>query len=130
MSKREAIYAAAVSAILLLIPMRSYKRITPLPSESHYTCMIPREDAAFMRNLVEKYADDINVEITVIPGDWPLDSLASGAVDLMIVPEETIDIPDNIAFSRAFADGTVWAVRASETEALRHINRWITDLTA
>lgn len=130
MSKREAIYAAAVSAILLLIPMRSYKRITPLPSESHYTCMIPREDAAFMRNLVEKYADDINVEITVIPGDWPLDSLASGAVDLMIVPEETIDIPDNIAFSRAFADGTVWAVRASETEALRHINRWITELTA
>lgn len=110
--------------------MRSYKRITPLPSESHYTCMIPREDAAFMRNLVEKYADDINVEITVIPGDWPLDSLASGAVDLMIVPEETIDIPDNIAFSRAFADGTVWAVRASETEALRHINRWITELTA
>jgi membrane-bound lytic murein transglycosylase F len=92
--------------------------------------MIPREDAAFMRNLVEKYADDINVEITVVPGDWPLDSLASGAVDLMIVPEETIDIPDNIAFSRAFADGTVWAVRASETEALRHINRWITELTA
>lgn len=110
--------------------MRSYKRITPLPSESHYICMIPREDAAFMRNLVEKYADDINVEIAVIPGDWPLDSLASGAVDLMIVPEETIDIPDNIAFSRPFADGTVWAVRASETEALRHINRWITELTA
>ena len=130
MSKREAIYAAAVSAILLLIPMRSYKRITPLPSESHYTCMIPKVDAAFMRNLVEKYADDINVEITVVPGDWPLDSLASGAVDLMIVPEEAIDIPDNIAFSRAFADGTVWAVRASETEALRHINRWITELTA
>ncbi len=92
--------------------------------------MIPKEDAAFMRNLVEKYADDINVEITVVPGDWPLDSLASGAVDLMIVPEEAIDIPDNIAFSRAFADGTVWAVRASETEALRHINRWITELTA
>lgn len=130
MSKREVIYATVLSVILLLIPMRSYKRITPLPTENQYICMIPREDAPFMRNLVEKYADDIDVEITVKLGDWPLDSLASGAVDLMIVPEESFDIPDNIAFSRAFADGTVWAVRASETEALRHINRWITEITA
>ena len=130
MSKREAIYAAVLSAILLLIPMRSYKRIAPPPADHHYICMVPKEDEVFMRNLVEKYAEDINVEMRIIPGDWPLDSLASGAVDLMIVPEEVSDIPDNVAFSRPFADGTVWAVRASETEALRHINRWITELTA
>ena len=52
-----------------------------------------------MRNLVEKYAEDINVEMRIIPGDWPLDSLASGAVDLMIVPEEVSDIPDNVISS-------------------------------
>ena len=130
MSKRKAIYAAVVSAILLLIPMRSYKRIAPFPTDIIISCMIPKEDAAFMRNLVEKYADDIDMEIHVTLGDWPLDSLASGAVDLMIVSEEVSDIPDNVAFSRPFADGTVWAVRATETEALRHINRWITELTA
>lgn len=130
MSKRGAQYAAVLSAILLLIPMRSYKRIAPLPTESHYTCMIPQEDAAFMRNLVEKYAEDIEVDMHIVLGDWPLDSLAGGAVDMMVVSEDVPDIPDNVVLSRPFADGTVWAVRATETEALRHINRWITEITA
>ena len=37
---------------------------------------------------------------------------------------------DGLATSRAFADGSVWAVREDEVEALRHINQWITELTA
>ena len=130
MSGRGLIFAAVASALLLLIPVSSTWDTTPPIPEGTLGCMMPVEDAPFQRTLVEKYAQDINVDIHVSTGDWPLDSLVSGAVDLMIVSGDTFPIPDEVAFSRAFADGTVWAVRADETEALRHINRWITELTA
>lgn len=130
MTSRGLIFAAAASAILLLIPVTGTHRSTPLPPEGTLRCLLPQDDAAFQRTLVEKYAQDINLDMHVQSGAWPLDSLLSGATDLMIVMEDTVPAQDGVAFSRAFADGTVWAVRADETEALRQINRWITELTA
>lgn len=130
MNRKVLIYTAIVSVLLLLIPVRSYKRIVLPPPDDTLLCMIPPEDAPFQRTLVEKYAQDINVEVKIKEGNWPLDSLLSGAVDLMIFSEDDPDIPDGVAFSRAFSDGTAWVVRADETEALRHINRWIAELTA
>ena len=130
MTARGLIYAVVASAILLMIPVTSTRHMTPPPLERTLQCMMPEEDAPFQRTLVEKYAQDINMDIHVQTGDWPLDSLVSGAVDLMIVSEDTFPVPDEVVFSRAFADGTVWAVRADETEGLRTINRWITELTA
>ena len=130
MTKQALAYAAAATAILLLIPVKSYKRIALPPPEHTLICIISEEDVAFQRNLVQKYAEDINVDLKIKTKSWPLDSLASGAVDLMVVSEDTSDIPDGVVFSRPFADGTVWAVRTVDTEALRHINRWITELTA
>ena len=115
---------------MLMIPVSGSRRIIPLPPTTTMNCMIPVEDAPFQRTLVEKYAQDIGLDIRVQTGEWPLDSLTSGAVDMMIVSEDASPIPYNVVFSRPFADGTVWALRADETEALRHINRWITELTA
>ena len=129
MTKQALIYAAA-TALLLLIPVKSSKRIAPLPHGHALVCILPEEDAAFQRNLVQKYAEDINTELKIKEVAWPLDSLPSGAADLMVVSEDTCEIPDGVVLSRPFADGTVWAVRSADTEALRHINRWITELTA
>jgi hypothetical protein len=130
MSRRGIIFAAVTSALLLMIPITGSRRSTTLPPDTTLQCMIPEEDAPFQRNLVEKYAQDNNIDIHIHTGNWPLDSLVSGTVDLMIVSEDEYPVPDGAVFSRAFADGTVWAVRADETEALRRINRWITELTA
>ena len=129
MTRRGLIFTAAISALLLLIPVTSSRRITPLPPENTLRCLIPQDDAALQRTLIKKFAQDINIDVHVHSGAWPLDSLLSGATDLMVVSGDTPP-PDGVAFSRAFADGTVWAVRADETEALRHINRWITEITA
>ena len=130
MTKNAQAYAAAATAILLLIPVKSYKRIALPPPQQTLICILPEEDAAFQRNLVSKYAEDVNLDLRIKTQDWPLDSLRSGAADLMVVPEQTTDIPDGVVLSRPFADGTAWAVRSVDTEALRHINRWITELTA
>ena len=130
MSGRGVIFAVITSALLLMIPVTSTRHITPPPPENTLNCMIPAADAPFQRTLVEKYAQDVNLDIHVHTGDWPLDSLVSGAVDLMIVSEDDYPVPEEVVLSRAFADGTVWAVRTDETEALRRINRWITELTA
>ena len=130
MTKNAQAYAAAATAILLLIPVKSYKRIALPPPQQTLICILPEEDAAFQRNLVSKYAEDVNLDLRIKTQEWPLDSLRSGAADLMVVPEQTTDIPDGVVLSRPFADGTAWAVRSVDTEALRHINRWITELTA
>ena len=130
MTGRGVIFFAAASALLLLIPVTSSRHFTPLPPEETLQCMMPPADAAFQRTLVEKYAQDEDLDFHIHTGDWPLDSLVSGAVDLMIVSENRDSIPDGVMFSRAFADGTAWAVRADEAEALRRINLWITEITA
>ena len=130
MNTKGLIHAALASALMLMIPITGSRRIIPMPPTTPLRCMMPAEDAPFQRTLVEKYAQDYGLDIRVQTGDWPLDSLTSGAVDMMIVSENVSPVPDNVFFSRPFADGTVWAMRADETEALRYINRWITELTA
>lgn len=130
MTNRMPAYAAALTALLLLIPIKSYKRITSLPTEGTLICVIPDTDRDFQQQLVEKYADDFNLDVDFETASWPLDSLTSEAADLMICMEDNIEIPDGVVCSRPFADGTSWAVRSSETDELHRINRWITELTA
>ena len=130
MSKRHLILVGGLTLALLLIPVRSYRRLVPLPPEKTIQALITHDDEAFHRALLEKYAQDLNLDIVVHIGDTlPADSLLNGALDLAIVPEEE-GIVEGLTCSRAFADGTVWVVRSSETEGLRNINRWITELTA
>jgi len=130
MTKKMPAYAAALTALLLLIPIKSYKRITSLPPDGTLICVIPKADRDFQQQLIEKYADDFNLDVTFKTASWSLDSLTTGAADLMICSEDDTDIPDGVVCSRPFADGTSWALRSTETDGLRRINRWITELTA
>ena len=132
MDRRTLAYAAALALVLLLIPIRSTKNVVGLPPEGSIRCAIPTHDDAFHRSLVKKYADDkgLDVNIVLCRDLSVLDSLRNGNLDLVVANDPPDSLLDGLATSRAFADGSVWAVREDEVEALRHINQWITELTA
>ena len=131
MKHRSLLIALCLTLLLLLVPVRSIRREVSLPPEqSTLRCVLPEADADFQHLLLRKYAQDQRMEVELSLGPADLDSLRSGAVDLVILPDgDSLSLP-GIAFSRPFADGTVWAVRSDETEALRRINLWITELSA
>ena len=132
MNWRAFAYAAGLTLVLLLIPIRREKIAdAPLP-EGTLHCAIPTQDAEFHRSLVKKYADDKGLEFNIVlcRDLSVLDSLRAGSLDLVVANDPPDSTLDGLATSRAFADGSVWAVREDEVEALRHINQWITELTA
>lgn len=132
MNWRAFAYAASLTLVLLLIPIRREKIAdAPLP-EGTLRCAIPTQDAEFHRSLVKKYADDKGLEFNIVlcRDLSVLDSLRAGSLDLVVANDPPDSTLDGLATSRAFADGSVWAVREDEVEALRHINQWITELTA
>ena len=132
MNWRAFAYAAGLTLVLLLIPIRREKIAdAPLP-EGTLRCAIPTQDAEFHRSLVKKYADDKGLEFNIVlcRDLSVLDSLRAGSLDLVVANDPPDSTLDGLATSRAFADGSVWAVREDEVEALRHINQWITELTA
>ena len=132
MNSRSLIYAVILALLLLLIPVRSFRRIVSIPPEETLRCAIPSQDAAFHRSMLQKYALDkgLEVSVSVFKGEGALDSLRHGALDLVVVCDPSIEQIRGLHTSRAFADGSVWAVREDEVEAIRHINQWITELTA
>ena len=132
MKRRTPVYAVALALVLLLIPVRSTKTVNAPPPEGVLHCAIPTQDDAFHRSLVNKYADDKGLDISIVlcRDLSVLDSLRSGNLDLVVANDPPDSLLDGLATSRAFADGSVWAVREDEVEALRHINQWITELTA
>ena len=127
---RRVLLSAALTLLLLMIPVRSYHRLVPTPPEGTLRCSVPAEDAAFYGTLVRKYIDDENLNMEIVKGPMNLDSLRSGAIDMLVLPEDADSLWTGVLTSRSFADGTVWVVRKDETEAFRRINRWITELTA
>ena len=128
--RRALLYTLCTLLLLVLFPVRSYRRIVPAPPEGTLRCAIPSQDAAFHRMLVRQYIEDENLNMELEVGPVSLDSLRSGAIDLAVVPEGADTLNPDLLFSRPFADGTVWALRATETEGFRRVNRWITELTA
>ena len=128
---RRLILAAIFTLALLLIPVRTYRTVTPDPPGETLRCVIPRAGGAFHKTLVQRYAEEqgLHMDIKVDNGLW-LDSLRNGSIDLLVFIPDTDSLPAGVACSRAFADGSVWAVRADETEGLRRINGWLTELTA
>ena len=125
-------YAAGLTVVLLLIPVRRTDTVSAPAPEGTLTCAIPSQDAEFHRSLVKKYAEDKSLDFHIIQSEDPgtLDSLRTGALDLVVANDPPDSLLTGLATSRAFADGSVWAVREDEVEALRHINQWITELTA
>ena len=132
MNWRAFAYAAGLTLVLLLIPVRRIRIAdAPLP-EGTLRCAVPTQDAEFHRSMVKKYADDKGLEFNIVlcRDLSVLDSLRTGALDLVVANNPPDSTLEGLATSRAFADGSVWAVREDEVEALRHINQWITELTA
>ena len=132
MKGRVPVYAAALVLVLLLLPVRSTRNVSVPPPEHTLRCAIPAQDAEFHRSLVKKYAEDkgLDIHIVVAPDNSTLDSLRSGSFDLVVANDPADTLLAGLVTSRAFADGSVWAVREDEVEAIRHINQWITELMA
>ncbi len=131
MNRRTILAAAVLTLGLLLIPVRTYRSFTPEPPSETLRCVVPKAHALFHKTIIQRYAESQNLQMDFHAdnGEW-LDSLRSGAIDLLVFIPLNDSIPEGIACSRAFADGSVWAVRADETEGLRRINRWMTELLA
>ena len=132
MNRRALAYALALTLVLLLIPVRRTNTLDGPPPEGTLHCAIPTQDAEFHRALVQKYAEDKGLEFDIVlcRDLSVLDSLREGHLDLVVANDPADSLLDGLATSRAFADGSIWAVREDEVEALRHINQWITELTA
>ena len=58
-----------------------------------------------------------------------MDSLIAGVIDLAVV-QDTLPIPKGAIASASFLQNTVWVVRDNETEALRRINHWMTEVSS
>ena len=120
------IIIAGVTLVLLLIPVRHNREATQLPPHDTLTCIVP---ANLHKELVSKYAEDQGLVIDVELGSACLDSLTAGVIDLAVV-QDTLPIPKGAIASASFLQNTVWVVRDNETEALRRINHWMTEVSS
>lgn len=123
---RSILIIAAVTLVLLLIPVRDKRTAQELPPTDTLRCMVP---AGIHKELVLKYAEDQSLIMEVAQGQACLDSLKAGVIDLAVVPD-TLTIPDGAVSSKHFLQNTVWVVRDNETEALRRINHWMTEISS
>lgn len=117
---------AGVTVVLLLIPVRDKRPGQELPPLDTLRCVVP---ASIHKELVLKYAEDQSLTMDVSLGTASLDSLVAGAIDLAVVPD-TLSVPEGAVSSKSFLQNTVWVVRDSETEALRRINHWMTEVSS
>ena len=112
--------------MLLLIPVRHNREATQLPPHDTLTCIVP---ANLHKELVSKYAEDQGLVIDIELGSACMDSLIAGVIDLAVV-QDTLPIPKGAVASASFLQNTVWVVRDNETEALRRINHWMTEVSS
>ena len=111
---------------MLLIPVRHNREATQLPPHDTLTCIVP---ANLHKELVSKYAEDQGLVIDIELGSACMDSLIAGVIDLAVV-QDTLPIPKGAIASASFLQNTVWVVRDNETEALRRINHWMTEVSS
>ncbi len=117
--------AACLTATLLLIPVREKRHEKELPPQDTLYCIAPSE---LHIDLVLKEAEDLGVFIVARKGEAVLDSLLSGSLDLAVV-SDTVPLPAGVIASRPFLQETVWVLRDTETEALRKINDWMSEIS-
>ncbi|MCR5408788.1 MAG: transglycosylase SLT domain-containing protein [Bacteroidales bacterium] len=121
---RSVLIIAGVTVVLLLLPVRDKRPAPELPPQDTLRCVVP---SGIHKELVLKYAEDQSLTMIVEKGAASLDSLTAGVIDLAVVPD-TMAVPDGAVGSKHFLQNTVWVVRGSETEALRRINHWMTEI--
>lgn len=117
---------AGVTFVLLLLPVSDRRPAQELPPQDTLRCVVP---ANIHKELVLKYAEDQGLVIDVQNGTANLDSLTAGVIDLAVV-QDTLTIPEGAVSSTHFLQHTVWVVRDNETEALRRINHWMTEVAS
>ncbi len=123
---RSFLIIAGVTVVLLLLPVRDKRPAQELPPQDTLRCMVP---AGIHKELVLKYAEDQNLAMEVQLGQPSMDSLKAQVIDLAVVPD-TLTIPEGTMASKHFLQNTVWVVRDNETEALRRINHWMTEVSS
>ena len=112
--------------VLLLLPVRDKRPAPELPPQDTLRCVAP---SGIHKELVLKYAEDQGLTMIVEKGSACLDSLTAGVIDLAVVADTT-EVPDGAVGSKHFLQNTVWVVRDNETEALRRINHWMTEISS
>ena len=123
---RPVIIAACLTAVMLLVPVRDKRPERELPPQDTLYCIAPSE---LHIDLVLKEAEDLGVFIVAEKGEAVLDSLLTGRIDLAVV-SDTMPLPHGVIASRPFLQETVWVLRDTETEALRKINDWMSEISA
>ena len=121
---RSVLIIAGVTLVLLLVPVRDKRPGQELPPQDTLRCVVP---SGIHKELVLKYAEDQGLVMDIKNGTASLDSLTAGVIDLAVVPD-TLTIMDGAVSSKHFLQNTVWVVRDNETEALRRINHWMTEV--
>lgn len=129
MSTRSRLAGGLLAAALLLIPLTSTRDRKEFPPTEPLRCIVDALPSALHKSLLKKYAQDQNLDLVLIKGVSPADSLLAGSIDLWITAAPD-SLPPELAASREYAGGTVWVVRSKETEAQRRLNGWLADVSA
>ncbi|MBR4774852.1 MAG: transglycosylase SLT domain-containing protein [Bacteroidales bacterium] len=127
MRRAPLLFGIGLAVLLLMIPIVGGRRPAPVTPSGTLTCLLPAKDSAFQRALVEVFARENALDVRFLTEDWSVDSLLSGAADMMVV--SGLEEKNGVAFSAPFSNGTRWAVRDDETGVLLRMDRWIERLT-
>ena len=83
--------------------------------------------------LLKRFAKDNRCSVRIRladKGEDILDSLSKGKIDMAVVHNEDTAGHDGVVLSRDVTNCTTWALKSSDTEAVRHINHWIGHIKA
>lgn len=86
--------------------------------------------AGYNYTILKKFAEELGSEIEIslsLDGEYYLDSLASGAVDIVVRPINDTTTREDILASDHVGDLAKWVVDGNNEIALREINEWLAD---
>ena len=124
--------ALLIVIALLLIPGKERTGTHAVRGEDTLCCILPWAGAELEEALVQKFTGDhgLNTTLSVAAeGANYLDSLLDGSADLVVMTQAD-SLPESLAATRPFPDGTVWVLRKEDSHALMLMNRWIGELSS
>ena len=111
--------------VLLLIPFKEHPGMRHVRPEDTLRCILPWAGADLEEALVRKFTGDhgleTSLEVAVDSASY-LDSLLEGSADLLVMTQAD-SLPEGLAATRPFPDGTVWVLRKEDSHALMLMNR-------
>jgi hypothetical protein len=124
--------ASLIVITLLLIPRKERTGSRDVRPEDTLRCILPWAGAELEEALVQKFTGDhgLNTTLSVAAGGANyLDSLLEKSADWVVMTQAD-SLPEGLAATRPFPDGTVWVLRKEDSHALRLMNRWIGELSS